>query len=87
MNNDKYRKAPPGYYVRLGRLLRGARESAGLNQRDLAGTLGVSERTVGYWETGERRIPTDRVDALCKALGTTPNYLLGEAGKRRSLKS
>lgn len=39
------------------RTMRRLRESAGLNQRDLARKVGVSQPAICRWETGERDIP------------------------------
>ncbi len=39
------------------RTMRRLRESAGLNQRQLAVAVGVRQPTICRWETGERDIP------------------------------
>lgn len=48
--------------------LRAARERAQLSQGQLATQIGVSQRTVGNWETGTT-VPRNRLGALEEALG------------------
>jgi transcriptional regulator with XRE-family HTH domain len=40
----------------VGVFIRSAREQAGLSQRQVARSLGVSEATVWRWETGDQRL-------------------------------
>ena len=44
----------------LGAQLRDAREAADLSQSDLAAQLGVSARTIQYWEAGKTPYPKHR---------------------------
>ncbi|MEE1940300.1 helix-turn-helix domain-containing protein [Streptomyces sp. TRM 70361] len=56
-----------------GPLLRGARTAAGLTQRELAVSSGVSTRSVSELESGRNRGPQrSTVEALADALGASP---------------
>lgn len=48
-----------------------------MSRRELAGTIGLSERTVEAWETGTRRPRPDSIEALATALGCTVDDLTG----------
>ena len=52
----------------LGPLLRAARESVGLTQRQLAERIGAPQSTVGRWETGVIAIKPNRLPDLFRAL-------------------
>ena len=56
---------------RLGALLRQARSEAGLQQRDLAGRLGVPQSVLSKMEAGERSVDVLELRAVCAALGLT----------------
>lgn len=56
---------------RLLRLLRTARESAGLTQVELAKKLNVPQSFVSKIENGERRVDLVELHAICKALGVS----------------
>jgi transcriptional regulator with XRE-family HTH domain len=53
--------------LNLGRLLRSARMARDLSQAELAGVIGVSERSVRSWEHGSPP-PADALLALAEAL-------------------
>lgn len=53
----------------LLRLLREAREQAGLRQVDLANRLGEPQSFVSKYESGERRLDLIELRAICEALG------------------
>lgn len=40
-------------------------------------SLGFANGTIGKWPKAKRGIPLDKVILVAKALGTTPDYLLG----------
>lgn len=46
-------------------------------QGALAREIGVQRQTVSLYMLGRSRPDTDRLISIAKALGTTPNYLLG----------
>ena len=51
------------------RLLKDLRRKAGVRQNDLAERLGAPQSFVSKYETGERRLDVEEVQAICKALG------------------
>ena len=53
------------------RMLRKAREQAGLTQDELADRLGESQSFVSKCERGERRLDIVELHAFCQALGTS----------------
>ncbi|HEV7887773.1 MAG TPA: helix-turn-helix transcriptional regulator [Acidimicrobiales bacterium] len=60
--------------------LRSRREELRLNQRDLAGRLGVKQQTVSRWESGIAVPRPDRVTQLAGVLGVDRGRLLQLAG-------
>ena len=65
------------FIKQMGSRIRDARLDRDLNQTDLGRRVSVSQSSVGYWETGKRGVPLDKVPALCAALRITPGYLFG----------
>ena len=65
------------------RLLRRAREEAGLRQQDLATLLGRPQSFVSKYETGERRLDLVELSRVCQALDHSLVQLVQdyEAGK------
>ncbi len=55
---------------RLSRLLREARQEAGLTQADVAARLGRPQSFVSKYESGERRLDLIELQTVCKALDT-----------------
>ena len=60
------------------RLLREAREKAGLTQAEAAKRLKRPQSFVSKCESGERRVDVVEFIAFCKAYGADVNKLLGE---------
>lgn len=62
--------------IDLKTVIKNARRKKGLNQKDVAEALDVSQQTVGFWETG-RSTPrgTSRLRALAKVLDISPEEL------------
>lgn len=61
-----------------GDRIRKAREALGITQTELAAAIDVSKQTMYKYETGVvTNIPSDKIEALAKALHTTPSYLMG----------
>jgi transcriptional regulator with XRE-family HTH domain len=52
----------------LGAELRALRMSHGLNTRQMAERIGVSNANISHWETGTRLVPVDRLTAILDAL-------------------
>lgn len=64
---------------RLGERLKGYREAEGLTQKEVAQTLGVSDKLVSKWEKGQVSPNTTYLRAACSIFHCTPNELiLGE---------
>ncbi len=63
----------------IGQRLRAARESAGLDRPELAGTLGIDKHQIYLIETGNQGVSIKRLFDLCAALGVRPCDLLDEA--------
>lgn len=55
--------------------IRALRIAAGLNQQQLADEVGVSQSTVGGWETGKHYVSHDKIGALALALGAEPSEI------------
>lgn len=58
--------------------IRKAREAAGLTQKALADAIGVSDRQVSRWESGESEISASKLVQLAKAVNTTASDIIGE---------
>jgi transcriptional regulator with XRE-family HTH domain len=61
--------------------LRACRDAAGMSQRQIADTLGVSPKAVSSWETGRVEMGADHVLNLARLLRCTPNDILGYDGE------
>lgn len=55
--------------------LRAARVNAGLSQIDAAARLGISNKTLCYWESGRRFPNQPMIEALCKLYGVSYDYI------------
>ena len=53
------------------------RKEKGLTQKEISKFLGFSDRTVGYYETGQRTPPPDILEKLADYFGVSVDYLLG----------
>lgn len=53
------------------------RTEKGLSQKELAALIGVSDKAVSKWETGESMPRIKSLEALAAVFGTTPEALLG----------
>lgn len=66
----KAQKQKPAVATRLtGDQIRKARDAKGWTQRKLAGTIGVTQTLVGYWEKGKRTPSSDMEAKLRELLG------------------
>jgi len=61
----------------FGKRIKRFRLSNDLSLADLAAKVGVSDATINRWENGVMDAKICYVIPLCKALGITPNELLG----------
>lgn len=48
-----------------------------LTQQDVANICGVSDATVGHWETGRRDMKIDSIIKLCYYYKISADYILG----------
>lgn len=53
------------------------RNEKGLNQRDFAKTLNITQPAICRWERGEREPDFAMLEKLCKFFEVTADYLLG----------
>lgn len=63
--------------IMIGRRLARARESAGMNRKDLERTVGISADTVKDWEYGRHIPPADKIAAICNCLHISADPVLG----------
>lgn len=61
-----------------GEVLKEVRKRKKLTQTQFGELLGVRYNTICGWETGTHKIPTNRLNEICKILDIPPSYLLGE---------
>lgn len=62
----------------IEKVIREKRLKKGLTQAELAAKMGYSTPSaVTMWENGERRVPSDKLPELAKALGCSINQLFG----------
>jgi transcriptional regulator with XRE-family HTH domain len=55
------------------------RKTAGMSQQELADRIGVAQPVISRYEKGQRKLYDDMLAELAKALGVTPNDILGIA--------
>ena len=55
------------------------RKTAGISQQELAERIGVAQPVISRYEKGQRKLYDDMLAELAKALGVTPNDILGIA--------
>lgn len=56
---------------RFARILQDERKKKGISQEKLAKMIGVTERTISYWETGKRKMTLENADKVFKALNVS----------------
>ena len=62
----------------LGERIKGLRKEKGLSLEQLAELIGTSRQTIHRYETGViSNIPSEKIEQMAKALGTTPAKLMG----------
>jgi transcriptional regulator with XRE-family HTH domain len=64
--------------MHIGQVIRSLREQKEWSQEKLALEAGMGTSHVSRIERGERRLPTNRLDKLASALGTTPAAMYAE---------
>jgi len=61
----------------FGERLVATREEAGLNQRELAERLGITQRALSWWEREPVALKPEQIAAMAAALGVSTDHLLG----------
>ena len=62
----------------MARKIKNLRQQRGMTLEQVADIVGVGKSTVRKWETGMiANMKRDKIASLAKALGTTPEYLMG----------
>lgn len=61
---------------RFARILQDERKKKGISQEKLAKMVGVTVRTISYWETGKRKMTLENADKVFKALSVS--VVIGE---------
>lgn len=74
-------------YSAIGQRIKLLRKRKGLNQKELAGILGKSLRTVQKYETGEIEVSIAVVNQLADILESTPTYILGYEANTSPIRS
>lgn len=65
--------------------LKELREEADFSQKMLANKIGVSQSTVGMWESGKREPNFEMVSKLADFFNCSTDYLLGKTDNHASL--
>jgi transcriptional regulator with XRE-family HTH domain len=73
----------PAMSQAAGSRLRALRESSGLTLRELARQIGEQPTNLSYWERTGNLPRADLVMPIAKALGVTPEEVLGQDKPRR----
>ena len=69
----------------MAQRIKALRQEKGLTLEQVADVVGVGKSTVRKWETGMiANMRRDKIASLAKALGTTPEYLMGWEEKENS---
>lgn len=66
----------------FGTILKNLRLEKNITQKDLAKHLGVTDRSVGYYETGQRTPPPDILEKIADYFNVSVDYLLGRTEER-----
>ena len=64
-------------FVQVGKRVKIRRHVLGLTQEELAERLGVCTSYIGHIERGSRKMSVETLYALCKALDTSADFLIG----------
>ena len=63
--------------------LKELRKKAGYTQDELAKEIGISKRTLAYWEKGENNIKPEKAEELAKLFNVSVAYLLGYTDNKK----
>ena len=67
--------------VRIGRIMRLERKMRDLSQTDVATAIGCKQAIFSLYESGERRIPANRVAAIAAVFGLDQRIINPEAAR------
>lgn len=59
------------------------REEAGLKQKDIADTMGVTKGSYSMWECGVDTIPLRRLNQFCNYFNVSIDYVVGFSDKKK----
>jgi len=62
---------------KIGKTISRLRSERGMNQRELASILGVSNGAIGMWETGKREPDLDMVSKIAAYFNVSVDFLIG----------
>ncbi len=68
-------------YREIGYRIQMAREEHGLNQKELADKLGISQSSLSNYEKGKRRLYLADLQKIAEALGKSTEYFLQPIGQ------
>jgi len=80
LGTDEHRDAGDTWERRFGRLVKAAREAAGLSQSRLEDLAGLGPPSVAQIERGEFDVPVSELADIAHALGVDPGSLFPPAG-------
>jgi len=69
----------------IGKRLKQLREESGLQQKDIAKVLGVTESAIGHYERGARNLDPESIKKLADFFGVSSDYLLGRTNIREPI--
>ena len=67
---------------KIGRFIAETRNQAGMTQKELAGKIGISDKTISKWECGKSMPDITYLETLCDSLAISMNELI--SGERLS---
>lgn len=73
--------------MEIGKIISQLRNDKGLNQRELAIHLGVSNGAIGMWETGKRQPDLETIKKIALFFNVTVDYLLGNTSVSEAISS
>ena len=69
-----------------GKRLKALREEKGFTQKDLAEKLSLTPKAISFYELGAREPSSEALISMAKILGTSTDYLLGNADIKKTEK-
>lgn len=62
--------------ILIYRRIRDLREDRDLTQAQLGAAIGIPQRTLSYYENGQRMLPTEVLSAIADFFGVSVDYIL-----------